>query len=73
MDDVDRFRGLRVEFCLPKQASAEALYVLVEVLEQIVAQIFDHPDSEVAEEVIRRYHATVEPVDFDLDDSNLPF
>lgn len=63
-----------IEVKLPKEASAEALFVLVEVLEQIVAQVFDHPDPEIAEEVIRRFNATGVPKDYaDLGDGDLPF
>ena len=73
MDAADPPQSPRIEVRLPRQASAEALFVLVEVLEQIVAQIFEHPDPEVAEEVIRRYNQTPEPVGFDLDAHDLPF
>lgn len=73
MDAPDPLQSPRIEVQLPRQTSAEALFVVVEVLEQIVAQIFEHPDPEVAEEVIRRYSQTPEPVEFGLDDQDLPF
>lgn len=76
MDDVNRaYRtGQKIEIRLPSNVSAEAAYLLVDVLEQIFTQVFDSYDEEIVDEVMRLYdRMSDEPEPLDLDDTDIPF
>lgn len=64
-------QDLRVR--LPRHVSPESLYLLVDVFEQIVAQVFDRHDERVAHEIMRLYDQIDHASEFDLHDADLPF
>lgn len=65
---------LKITLDIPDHASAESLYMLVDVLEQIFTQLFQQYDDEITAEIIRRYHRDeLQPPEIDIDDSDLPF
>jgi hypothetical protein len=65
--------GPKLEIRLPANASPEAVFLLADVLEQMMSQLFDHFDHEIASEVMRLYAMPPEsPDQLELDFSDLP-
>lgn len=66
--------GPKLEIRLPASASPEAVFLLADVLEQMMTQLFDHYDHEIASEVMRLYAIPHQPSDqLELDFADLPF
>ena len=65
--------GPRLLIQLPASPSPEAVFLLADVLEQMMSQLFDHFDEGIASEVLRLYATAPEPDQLELDFSDLPF
>ena len=73
-NDPDRtFRcGPKLEVRLPARISTEAAYLLADVLEQLMAQLFEHFEDEITSEIIRLNNVAPEPP-LPVVDPDLPF
>lgn len=71
---MDRAERLQISLELPSDASAESLYILVDVLEQIFIQLFQRYDDRIVPMMIRRHEQDEgQTLEIDLEDPDLPF
>ena len=66
--------GPTLEIRLPATVSKEAAFLLVDVLDQLMTQLFEHYDHAIADEIMRLDDTRGEPPEHsELDFSDLPF